>query len=150
MRLVVFGPAAAEIASAPEVRAALAPFGDRYVLAPVDAGKPWGQASTELVDLLYRGNAIGILAVGREASHLAEQLAAKVFVPVIALSADTSLTAVNLPWIFRLPAGTAPEEAIRTIAAAAEKAGRNRGRLREELAASGRFDGRGEPQSTPR
>ena len=150
MRLVVFGPAAAEIASAPEVRAALAPFGDRYVLAPVDAGKPWGQASTELVDLLYRGNAIGILAVGREASHLAEQLAAKIFIPVIALSADTSLTAVNLPWIFRLPAGTAPEEAIRTIAAAAEKAGRNRGRLREELAASGRFDGRGEPQSTPR
>ena len=146
MRLVVFGPAAAEMASAPEMRAALAPFGGRYEVAPVDAGKPWGQASTELVDLLYRGNAIGILAVGREASHLAEQLAAKIFIPVVALSADTSLTAANVPWIFRLPAGTVPEEAIRTIAAAAEKAGPNRGRLREELAASGRFNGRGEPQ----
>lgn len=146
LRLVVFGPAAAEIASAPEVLAALKPLGDRYVLAPVDAGKPWGQASSELVDLLYQGNAIGILAVGREASHLAEQLAAKTFVPVIALSADTSLTAVNLPWIFRLAVGTTPAEAIRTIAAAAEKAGPNRGRLREELAASGRFDGRGEPR----
>jgi len=94
------------------VRAALAPFGDRYLLAPVDADKPWGQASTELVDLLYAGNAVGILAVGRNASHLAEQLAAKVFIPVVALSADASLTAVNLPWIFRLPAETAPEEAI--------------------------------------
>jgi hypothetical protein len=64
---------------------------------------------------------------------------------VVALSADISLTAVNLPWIFRLPAETAPEEAIRTIAAAAERAGPNRGRLRDALAACGRFDGRGEP-----
>jgi hypothetical protein len=134
------------MASAAGVRAALAPFGDRYLLAPVDAEKPWGQASTELVDLLYRGNAVGILAVGRNASHLAEQLAAKVFIPVVALSADASLTAVNLPWIFRLPAETAPEEAIRTITAAAERAGPNRGRLRDALAASGRFDGRGEPR----
>ena len=116
------------------------------MLAPVDADKPWGQASTELVDLLYRGNALGVVAVGRDASHLAEQLAAKVFLPVVALSADTSLTAVNLPWIFRLPAETAPAEAIRAIAAAAEKAGPNRGRLRDALAASGRFDGRGEPK----
>jgi len=146
MRLVLFGPAAAEIASSPAVRAALAPFGDRYMLAPVDADKPWGQASTELVDLLYRGNAVGILAVGRNASHLAEQLAAKAFFPVVAVSADASLTAVNLPWIFRLPAETAPEEAIRTITAAAERAGPNRGRLRDALAASGRFDGRGEPR----
>jgi ABC-type branched-subunit amino acid transport system substrate-binding protein len=146
MRVVLFGPAAAAIASSPAVRAALAPFGDRYMLAPVDADKPWGQASTELVDLLYRGNAVGILAVGRDASHLAEQLAAKAFLPVVALSADTSLTAVNLPWIFRLPAETAPEEAIRAIASAAEKAGPNRGRLRDQLAASGRFDGRGEPR----
>jgi ABC-type branched-subunit amino acid transport system substrate-binding protein len=146
MRLVLFGPAAAEIASSPAVRAVLAPFGDRYMLAPVDADKPWGQASTELVDLLYRGNAVGILAVGRNASHLAEQLAAKAFFPVVAVSADASLTAVNLPWIFRLPAETAPEEAIRTITAAAERAGPNRGRLRDALAASGRFDGRGEPR----
>jgi ABC-type branched-subunit amino acid transport system substrate-binding protein len=146
MRVVLFGPAAAAMASSPAVRAALAPLGDRYVLAPVDADKPWGQASTELVDLLYRGNALGVVAVGRDASHLAEQLAAKVFLPVVALSADTSLTAVNLPWIFRLPAETAPAEAIRAIAAAAEKAGPNRGRLRDALAASGRFDGRGEPK----
>jgi hypothetical protein len=99
-----------------------------------------------LVDPLYRGNAVGILAVGRNASHLADQLAAKVSIPVVALSADVSLTAANLPWIFRLPAETGSAEAIRMVATAAKSAGPNRGRLRDALAASGRSDGRGEPR----
>ena len=133
LRLVVFGPSA-------EVRAVPEPLGQRYLLAPVDADKPWGQASTELVNLLYQGNAIGIIAVGRNAAHLAEQLAAKVFVPVIAISSDSALTSVNLPWIFRLPTDASLEDAIATITAAAEKSGPNRGRLRDALAASGRFD----------
>jgi len=145
-RFVVFGPGADRVASSPEVGAALEPLGGRYLLAAVDADKPWGQASTELVELLYQGSALGIIAVGRNASHLAEQLAAKTFVPVIAISSDASLTAVNLPWIFRLPVDTALEQAVRTMTAAAEKAGPNRGRLRDELAASGRFDNRGEPR----
>jgi phosphoribosylcarboxyaminoimidazole (NCAIR) mutase len=145
LRLVVFGPGADRAASAKEVRAVLEPFGSRYLLAPVDADKPWGQASTELVNLLYQGNAVGIVAVGRNASHLAEQLSAKAFVPVIAISNDSALTAVNLPWIFRLPSEAPLEDAVRTMTAAAEKAGGNRGRLRDALAASGRFDNRGEP-----
>jgi branched-chain amino acid transport system substrate-binding protein len=146
LRLVVFGPAADLAASAKEVRAVLEPLGGRYLLAPVDADKPWGQATAELVNLLYQGNAVGIIAVGRNASHLAEQLSAKTFVPVIALSADSALTAVNLPWIFRLPAEAALEDAVGAMTAAAEKAGPNRGRLRDALAASGRFDNRGEPR----
>jgi ABC-type branched-subunit amino acid transport system substrate-binding protein len=145
-RFVVFGPGADRVASSPEVRAALEPLGGRYLLAAVDADKPWGQASTELVELLYRESALGIIAVGRNASHLAEQLAAKTFVPVIAISSDASLTAVNLPWIFRLPVDTALEQAVRAMTTAAEKAGPNRGRLRDELAASGQFDNRGEPR----
>jgi ABC-type branched-subunit amino acid transport system substrate-binding protein len=145
-RFVVFGPGADRVASSPEVRAALEPLGGRYLLAAVDADKPWGQASTELVELLYRESALGIIAVGRNASHLAEQLAAKTFVPVIAISSDASLTAVNLPWIFRLPVDTALEQTVRAMTAAAEKAGPNRGRLRDELAASGQFDNRGEPR----
>jgi phosphoribosylcarboxyaminoimidazole (NCAIR) mutase len=145
LRVVVFGPAADRAASTKEVRAVLEPLGGRYLLAPVDADKPWGQATTELVNLLYQGNAVGIIAVGRNASHLAEQLSAKTFVPVIALSADSALTAVNLPWIFRLPAEAALEDAVGAMTAAAEKAGPNRGRLRDELASSGRFDNRGEP-----
>jgi hypothetical protein len=138
LRLVVFGPAA-------EVRALPEPLGQRYLLAPVDADKPWGQASTELVNLLYQGNAIGIIAVGRNAAHLAEQLAAKVFVPVIAISSDNALTSVNLPWIFRLPPDASLQDAIAIMTAAAEKSGPNRGRLRDALAASSRFDNRGEP-----
>ena len=146
LRLVVFGPAAEQAVSAGDVRAAMEPLGSRYALAPVDADKPWGQASTELVRLLYDENAVGIIAVGRSASHLAEQLAVKSFVPVVAISADTALTAINIPWIFRLPAGTALAEAVRAMASAAEKAGPNRGRLRDALAAGGLFDNRGEPR----
>jgi phosphoribosylcarboxyaminoimidazole (NCAIR) mutase len=99
-----------------------------------------------LVNLLYDGNAVGIIAVGRNASHLAEQLSAKAFVPVIAISADSALTAVNLPWIFRLPVDATLEDAVGTMTAAAEKSGPNRGRLRDALASSGRFDNRGEPR----
>jgi phosphoribosylcarboxyaminoimidazole (NCAIR) mutase len=146
LRLVVFGPAADRASSAAKVRAVLEPLGNRYLLAPVDADKPWGQASTELVNLLYQGDAVGIIAVGRNAAHLAEQLAAKVFVPVIAISSDSALTAVNLPWIFRLPSGAALEDAVGAMAAAAEKSGPNRGRLRDALASSGCFDNRGEPR----
>jgi phosphoribosylcarboxyaminoimidazole (NCAIR) mutase len=146
MRLVVFGPAAESAVSSPQVRAVTQALGVRYLLAPVDSDKPWGQASTELVNLLYQGNAAGIIAVGRNASHLAEQLAAKTFVPVIAISSDSALTAVNVPWIFRLPADAPLEDAVGAMVAAAEKAGPNRGRLRDSLAASGRFDHRGEPR----
>jgi branched-chain amino acid transport system substrate-binding protein len=140
-RLVVFGPGAGQAVAASEV-----PPGSRYLLSPVDADKPWGQASTELVRLLYDEKAVGIIAVGRAASHLAEQLAVKSFVPVIAISSDTTLTTVNLPWIFRMPAGTALDEAVRAMAAAVENAGPNRDRVRVALAASGRFDNRGEPR----
>ena len=146
LRVVVFGPGADRLARAAEVRTVLEPFGGRYQLAPVDADKPWGQASTELVSLLYQGNAVGIIAMGRTASHLAEQLAAKAFIPVIGISSDAALTAVNLPWIFRLPPAATLAEAVGAMTAAAEKAGSNRGRLRDALASSGRFDNRGEPR----
>ena len=129
-----------------QLRAVLEPLGGRYLLAPVDADKPWGQASTELVNLLYQGNAVGIIAVGRNASHLAEQLSAKTFFPVIAISADTALTAVNLPWIFRLPVDAALQDAVGAMTAAADQSGPNRGRLRDALGSSGRFDNRGEPR----
>lgn len=145
LRVIVFGPDADRLAGEPEVRKVLDRFGGRYLLAPVDANKPWGQASTELVKLLYDAKALGIIAVGRNSSHLAEQLSAKAFVPVVAISADSALTSVNLPWIFRLPVSAALADAVGVMTAAGEKAGPNRGRLREALAASGRFDNRGEP-----
>ena len=60
-------------------------FGSRYALvAGQGTDKPWGQASTELVRLGYDENAVGVIAVGRSASHLAEQLAVKSLVPLVA------------------------------------------------------------------
>jgi hypothetical protein len=44
---------------------------------------------------------------------LAEQLAVKIFVPLIALSTGRSLTALNLPWIFRMPPDGSSEQAVR-------------------------------------
>jgi hypothetical protein len=142
LRFVVFGNSAAQRVATQEMRQ----FERWCVLAPVDAEKPWGHSSRELVDQIYGAGAAGIIAVGRNASHLAEQLAAKSFVPLIAISSDSSLTAVNVPWVFRLDGGATLEEAVRTMAEAAAKSGPNRQRLRDALAASGRFDRRGEPR----
>ncbi len=77
---------------------------------------------------------------------MAEQLAIKAFIPVIALSSDHTLTSVNIPWIFRLPPDTPAEEATRAMIEAIEKSGPNRARLRETLAASQRFDAKGDPR----
>jgi hypothetical protein len=82
-------------------------------------------------------HALAIIALDRDAAHLAEQLALKSFVPVLALSNDKSLTSANIPWIFRLPAGTAPESALQLLAGAAVRNGASPEKIREALA-SGR------------
>lgn len=96
--------------------------------------------------LIYDDQALGLISSGRNASHLAEQLAVKAFVPLIALSADRSLTSINIPWIFRLPPDASVEDALKTLLAAAEKSGPNRARLREALASGTRFGSTGEPR----
>jgi branched-chain amino acid transport system substrate-binding protein len=144
-RIALFGPHADELAASADVRRVLDSFHGRYVLAPVESEAPWGKASNELVQLIYDQQALGLIASGRSPSHLAEQLAVKSFVPLVAISADHVLTSVNIPWIFRLPAETPVAEALRVMIQAAEKAGPNRGRLRDTLAASRIFDPRGEP-----
>ena len=100
-----------------------------------------GQGVHELVKLIYEDQALGLIATDRNSSHLAEQLAVKAFVPLIAISADHSLTAVNIPWVFRLPPDTSIENALRCFLDAAEKAGANRGRLRDALASGAPFGG---------
>jgi branched-chain amino acid transport system substrate-binding protein len=127
-RIVVFGPNAAAIA------AKLAPEG--YEIGPVESEVPWGKASTELVKLIYDGHALAIIATDRNSSHLAGQFAVKAFLPLVAISGDRTLTSVNVPWIFRLPAGTDPAEALRILTGAAARSGPDRMRLREQLAQS--------------
>jgi ABC-type branched-subunit amino acid transport system substrate-binding protein len=127
MRIGIFGPDAERVVA--RISPLLAPYHGRYSLVAVASDVPWGKASTGLVQLIYDQEALGLIATDRNASHLAEQLAAKSFVPLIAVSADHTLTSVNIPWVLRLPADTPIEDALSRFLAAAEKSGPNRGRL---------------------
>ena len=85
--------------------------------------------------------ALAIMALDRDAAHLAEQLALKAFVPVIALSSDKKLTSTNVPWIFRLPAKTTPDAALGLLEAAEARSGANPERLRDVLASGEMLSG---------
>jgi branched-chain amino acid transport system substrate-binding protein len=132
IRIGIFGPDAEKDAAA--LAPAIAALGGRYALTPVSSDVPWGKASTALVKLIYDDHALALIASDRNSSHLAEQLAAKAFLPVVALSADRSLTSVNIPWIFRLPQETPVADVLKMLIGAAERSGANRERLRETLA----------------
>lgn len=140
----IFGPQADRIA------ATFHQDGYRFVGIPSE--QVWGKSSTELVNLVYQQNAIALIATDRASAHLAEQIAVKTFVPVIALSADHALTSTNIPWIFRLDPDTPLAKAVGSLVDAVRHAGPNRGRIREYLA-SGKgtvaFDSRGEVRATP-
>jgi hypothetical protein len=79
-------------------------------------------------------HALAIVALDRNSSHLAEQLALKSFVPVLALTSDKSLTSDNIPWIFRMQPETPPATALRMLMAAVCRSGANPERLRDVLA----------------
>jgi branched-chain amino acid transport system substrate-binding protein len=152
--IVFFGHHAAEAAGSASVRAALAQSGgpaDNWTVAAVDSGQNWGAAISDLVRALAGGHTLAIVALDRDAAHLAEQLALKAFVPVVALSDDRALTSTNVPWIFRLPAASPPAEAIRVLASAGRNSGNNPERVRAVLAsgtelAGMRFAPTGEPK----
>jgi len=142
--IVFFGPKAAEIAQSPEVRAELAlatAHGRPWKLLPVESDQNWGTATTQLVHALMDEHALAIVALDRDASHLAEQLALKSFVPVVALSSDTSLTSNNIPWIFRMEQGTTATAALSLLVAAESRSGANSERLRDVLASGVRVSG---------
>jgi hypothetical protein len=107
----------------------------------VDSNQNWGAASTQLVHALFDEHALAIVALDRNTAHLAEQLALKALVPVLAISEDRSLTATNVPWIFRMPAETTPASALRLLRAAERQSGANPERLRNVLASGTALDG---------
>ncbi|MGA8730449.1 MAG: ABC transporter substrate-binding protein [Terracidiphilus sp.] len=136
MRVVLFGPQANKVAQSAEVQtllAGIAAKGRPWALLPVASDQTWGVASTQLVRALWDHRALAIVALDRDAAHLSEQMALKAFVPVIALSDDKALTSTNVPWIFRLPAGTTPVAAMRLLEVAAARSGPNPERLRDVL-----------------
>jgi hypothetical protein len=126
-----------EVAHSQEVQAELASSagnGKPWTLLPVTSDQNWGAASTQLVHALMDEHALAVVALDRDSAHLAEQLALKAFVPVVALSSDKKLTSTNIPWIFRLPPETTPASALRLLEAAAIRSGDNPERLRNVLA----------------
>lgn len=135
-RIAIFGPRANEIAGSAEVRRALGGSNQdkRASLIAISSDAAWGKASSELVDAVYQGRVLAVIALDRNSSHLAEQIAVKSFVPVVAISSDRSLTSTNIPWIFRLPEDTPVQDAVSLIAAAIAQAGPNRSSIRETLA----------------
>ena len=135
--IVIFGPKAAAVVATPEIQAEIASSaikGHELKLLPVESDQNWGAASTALVQALMDDHALAILALDRNASHLAEQLALKSFVPVVALAADKTLTSTNISWIFRLQPDTTPATALRMLVAAECRSGANPERLRNVLA----------------
>jgi ABC-type branched-subunit amino acid transport system substrate-binding protein len=151
VRVVLFGPHAVEISQSPEVRKALAEGAEKgreWKLVPVGSDKNWSAAdwkvwaaSDDLVHAIMDEHALAIVALNRDAAHLAEQLSLKTFVPVVALSSDKTLTSINIPWIFCLPDGTTPPAALRLLEAAAERSGPNSERLRGVLASGSEISG---------
>jgi branched-chain amino acid transport system substrate-binding protein len=125
-KIGLFGPKAASLA------AGLRRPG--YEVVGISSEAAWGKASDELVKLVYDAGVIGVVATDRASAHLAEQIAVKVRIPVIAISGDRTLTSINIPWIFRLESGTSPEVAIRCFTDAAARAGANRDAIRAFLA----------------
>jgi branched-chain amino acid transport system substrate-binding protein len=152
-QLAVFGPNAEQAIHSVEAHQSIElarRSGTPISLIGISSDASWGKSSTALVDAIYTQHVLGIIALDRNSSHLAEQLGLKSFLPVIALSTDTALTSTNIPWIFRMPSGATLPEAITTFAAALRKGGPNNERIRDVLAsgesvAGFRFQTTGEP-----
>ncbi|HWT65394.1 MAG TPA: ABC transporter substrate-binding protein, partial [Terracidiphilus sp.] len=161
LRVVFFGPDAAKIAGSARVEQALAAAsGSRaWKVIPVESDPSWRGAdwkvwagSDALVRALWDEHAVAIVALNRDAAHLAEQLSLKAFVPVLALTDDTSITSTNVPWIFRMPAKTLPADAFAVLQAAESTGGPNPERMRDVLAsgktvAGTAFRDNGEPRT---
>jgi branched-chain amino acid transport system substrate-binding protein len=137
LRIGVFGPHAEEVVRSPETVRMLGELNgaDKHLtLIAIPSDSSWGKASSDLVNAVYEQHVLALVALDRLSGHLAEQIAVKSFVPVVAISADRALTSTNIPWIFRLPEGTPLPQALRCLFAAIAQAGPNRASIRKLLA----------------
>ena len=141
LRVVLFGKDAAAVAQSAPMQSALAASDPALHLLTVNSDQNWGATSTQIVHALMDEHALAVIALDRDAAHLAEQLATKAFVPVIALSDDHALTSTNVPWIFRLPASSTPAAALALLSNAEARSGANPERLRDALASGAEFQG---------
>ena len=133
----VFGPHANEVVQSNQISKLLSNLnagGKNFSLVAIPSESAWGKASNDLVNAVYQDHVLALIALDRASSHLAEQIAVKSFVPVLAISADRSLTSTNIPWIFRLAEGTSLEDVVNCLSVAIVQAGPNRSGIREVLA----------------
>jgi hypothetical protein len=150
----ILGPKADEVIRSPEIVRLLQEINrprPTISLIAIPSQLSWGKASDELIKAVYQDHVLALIGLDRPSSHLAEQIGVKSFVPVVALSADRALTTTNIPWIFRQPEGTPLAQVLRCLAEAIERAGPNRGKLRDVLAsgtpiAGLSFERTGEPR----
>jgi len=133
--IAVIGPHADQVVASTEIVSLLAGLnrGSKLSLIGIPSETQWGKASNALVSAVYDKHALGIVALDRSSSHLAEQIGTKAFLPVIAVSVDHTLTSTNIPWIFRMPPNASLQQALRCFAGAIEKAGPNREKIRDLL-----------------
>jgi branched-chain amino acid transport system substrate-binding protein len=154
LRIVVIGPQAEQTVNSAAITNVVRKAGasrQRFSLIGISSESSWGKASSQLVQAVYQGHALAIIALDRSSSHLAEQIGTKAFVPVIAISTDRMLTSTNIPWIFRMPVQTRVEDALDCLVAAIAAVGPNREKIRAVLGsgvpvAGIRFDNSGEMQ----
>jgi ABC-type branched-subunit amino acid transport system substrate-binding protein len=133
----VFGPHAQQLSEAWNQNG--------YKITAISSEAAWGKSSSELVALMNDPALIGVIATDRASAHLAGQIAVKTFVPVLALSADKTLTSTNIAWIFRLDPDRSVSDAIECLLEAARHTGPNRGKIRDYLATVS-FQPTGEPR----
>ncbi len=143
--MVLFGPHADVVAQSAEMQAQLrgvAAQGVRWTLLPVASDQNWGAASTQLVHALMDEHALAILALDRDAAHLAEQLGAEGVCAGGCVKrgqdVDFNECAVDL-------SAAGDDDAcalrLRLIEMAAEKSGANPEKLRDVLASGQSIDG---------
>ena len=109
-RIGVFAPAGHDLVQGIELAAEQANASGGIDGKPVRivrrwAEDPWGAGSKEVIGMVFEDRVWALIGgPDGEATHVAQQVATKAHLPLIApASSDPSLTHTRVPWIFRLP-----------------------------------------------
>ncbi len=114
--------AAANMALAEEEAAGPLADGRHLALAVRNQSEQWGQASSEMVQLISEERVAALItSFDGNIAHQAEQIANKIGIPIVTLASDATTTQINIPWIFRL--GPSDEDQARAIVAQIYQAG---------------------------
>jgi ABC-type branched-subunit amino acid transport system substrate-binding protein len=78
-------------------------YGIPFTVVHRTAESPWKGGPSEILKLIYEDNAVIIFTSLSAESHIAAQIAAKAYIPVISIaSGDATINQARLPWVFRL------------------------------------------------